>query len=140
MNAKPMKHTDHQKKQFALAQERSRLNDLPGTIEILKSLVAENPASAIFNATYANALKANGNWESALEHFQKAVNLAPKSEAYSLGLFHVLWGQGRREDALDETKRFMSVSESDEYRKIVAAINTHWPHEVPAPKSLESSD
>src|SRR5271155_2616478 len=108
-----MKHTDSQKKQFALAQECSRLNDLPGTIEILKSLVAENPTSAIFNATYANALKANGNLESALAHFQKAVNLAPKSEAYSLGLFHILWGQGRREDALDETKRFMSVSDSD---------------------------
>jgi len=135
-----MSHTDHQKKQFAIAQERSRLNDLPGAIEVLKSLVAENPTSAIFNATYANALKEKGDLGLALEHFQKAVSLAPKSEMYSLGLFHLLWGQGRREDALDETKRFMSVSDSDEYRKIVAAINTHWPHEVPVPKSLESSD
>jgi predicted Zn-dependent protease len=133
-----MNHTDHQKKQFAIAQERSRLNDLPGTIEILKSLVAENPTSAIFNATYANVLKENGDLGLALEHFRKAVSLAPKSERYSLGLFHLLWGQGRRDEALDETKRFMSVSDSDEYRKIVAAINAHWPHEVPVAKIIGS--
>ena len=135
-----MKYTEEEKSKFARAQERSKIDDLPGTIEILKDLVAGNPESAMFNATLANTLKAAGDIEPAIEHFQQAVKLAPKSEQYSLGLFHVLWGQGRREEALDETKRFMALSDSDEYRKIVAAINSHWPHDVTSPDSLDSTN
>jgi predicted Zn-dependent protease len=120
-----MKYNEHQKIQYALAQERSRVNDVPGTLEILKSLVAENPASALFNATLANTLWESGDIEPAIEHFRIAVQLAPESERISLGLFHILWAQGRRVEALDETKRFMSLADSDEYRGIVAAINAH---------------
>lgn len=125
-----MKYSDEERRQFAVAQERSKLDDLPGTIQILKGLVAGNPQSAMFNATLANTLEAIGEIATAIEHFQKAVKLAPKSELYSLGLFHILWEQGRREEALDETKRFISLCDSAEYRKIVAAINSHWPHDV----------
>jgi tetratricopeptide (TPR) repeat protein len=106
------------------------MNDLPGTIEMLRSLVAENPESAILNSTFANTLKETGDFGLAIAHFEKAVQLAPQSELYSLGLFHVLWGQGMREEALVETKRFMTISDSDEYREIVAAINSHWPRGV----------
>lgn len=132
-----MKYSDEVRRQFAVAQERSRLNDLPGTIQILTRLVAGNPQSAIFNATLANTLEATGEIAAAIEHFRKAVKLEPKSEQYSLGLFHILWEQGRREEALDETKRYMSLCESAEYGKIIAAINSHWPHEV---KTSDSRD
>ena len=132
-----MKYTEHERTQFALARERSRMDDLPGTLEIPRNLAAGKPESAIFNATLANTLKAVGDIDCAIEHFRAAVKLAPNSELYSLGLFHILWAQGRREEALDETKRFMSLSESDEYRKIVAAINEHWPHGVPRRKSSD---
>jgi predicted Zn-dependent protease len=128
-----MKYSDHERKQFALAQDRSRANDLAGTIDILRSLAVGKPESAMFNATLANTLKAVGDITPAIEHFREAVKQAPTSELYSLGLFHILWAQGRREEALDETKRFMSLSESDEYRKIVAAINNHWPNRIPTP-------
>jgi predicted Zn-dependent protease len=130
-----MKYSDHERKQFALAQERSSANDLLGTIEILRDLAAGRPESAMFNATLANTLKAAGDITPAIGHFREAVKQAPTSELYSLGLFHILWAQGRRQEALDETKRFMSLSESDEYRKIVAAINHHWPHGVTTPTS-----
>jgi predicted Zn-dependent protease len=135
-----MKYSDEEKEQFALAQERSRNNDLPATIEILSRLVAGKPESAMFNATLANTLKAVGDIEPAIGHFREAVKQAPNSELYSLGLFHILWEQGRREEALDETRRFMSLSESDEYRKIIAAINTHWPHAVPTPNLSDPTD
>ncbi len=130
-----MKYTDHEKKQFALAQERSKLNDLPGTIEILRNLVAENPESAMFNATLANSLKAEGDIDTAIEHFQKAVKLAPKSELYSLGLFHSLWRQEKREEAFDEMKRFMSISDSDDYRAIIAEMNAKWSDDTLSPES-----
>jgi hypothetical protein len=71
-----------------------------------------------------------GDFGPAIAHFEKAVKLVPQSELYSLGLFHVLRGQGMREEALDEAKRFMTISDSDEYREIVAAINSHWPRGV----------
>jgi predicted Zn-dependent protease len=122
-----MAFTEHQRKQWALAQERSQLDDLQGTLEILKKLVGEIPESAVLNATFANTLKAVNDIESAIEHFQTAVKLAPTSELYSLGLFHLFWSQGRQDEAFDEMRRFETISESAEYKKIVAGINAHWP-------------
>jgi predicted Zn-dependent protease len=125
-----MTFTENQRKQWALAQERSQLGDLLGTIEILKKLVEEIPESAVLNATFANTLKAVNDIEPAIEHFQMAVKLAPTSELYSLGLFHIFWSEGRQEDAFNEMKRFMAISDSEEYREIVTEINSTWPHGV----------
>jgi predicted Zn-dependent protease len=90
-----MKYSDEEREQFALAQERSRNNDLPGTIEILSRLVAGKPRAAMFNATLANTLKAVGDITPAIEHFREAVKLVPNSERYSLGLIvaemNVIW-------------------------------------------------
>jgi predicted Zn-dependent protease len=125
-----MAFTEHQRKQWTLAQERSRLDDVPGTLIILRDLVVEIPESAMLNATFANALEAVNDFEPAIEHFQTAVKLAPTSELYSLRLFHIFWSQGRLEDAFNEMKRFMAISDSADYREIVAGINSKWPHGV----------
>jgi predicted Zn-dependent protease len=125
-----MAFTKYQREQWALAQERSRLDDVPGTLKILRDLVAEIPGSAMLNATFANTLKAVNDIEPAIEHFQAAVKLAPTSELYSLGLFHIFWSQGRQDDAFNEMKRFMAVSDSEDYREIVTEINSKWPHGV----------
>jgi predicted Zn-dependent protease len=125
-----MAFTKYQREQWALAQERSRLDDVPGTLKILRDLVAEIPGSAMLNATFANTLKAVNDIEPAIEHFQTAVKLAPTSELYSLGLFHIFWSQGRQDDAFNEMKRFMAVSDSEDYREIVTEINSKWPHGV----------
>ena len=61
--------------------------------------------------------------EEAANAFRQATRLSPKLEAASLGLFHCLWELGRREEALEEAKRFQSVSDSENYRKIVQEIN-----------------
>ena len=100
------------------------------TLKILKKLVEEIPDSAVLNATFANSLKAVNDIEPAIEHFQTAVKLAPTSELYSLGLFHIFWSQGRQDDAFNEMKRFMAISDSADYREIVAGINSKWPHGV----------
>jgi predicted Zn-dependent protease len=118
-----MKYSDDEREQFALAQQRSRNNDLPGTIAILKRLVAGKPRAAMFNATLANTLKAVGDITPAIEHFREAVKLIPNSELYSLGLFHILWEQGRRDEAFDEMKRFTANADSIDYRTIVAEMN-----------------
>ena len=118
-----MRYSDEERGQFALAQQRSRNNDLHGTIEILSRLVAGKPRAAMFNATLANTLKAVGDITPAIEHFREAVKLVPNSEPYSLGLFHILWEQGRREEAFDEMNRFMENANSTDYRTIVADLN-----------------
>jgi len=121
-----VKYSDKEREQFAFAQERSRNNDLPGTIEILSRLVAGKPRAAMFNATLANSLKAVGAITPAIEHFRAAVKLVPNSEPYSLGLFHILWEHGRRDEAFDEMTRFMASGNSTDYRSIVADLNAKW--------------
>jgi predicted Zn-dependent protease len=125
-----MKYSDEEREQFAVAQQRSRNNDLPGTIEILSRLVAGKPRAAMFNATLANTLKAVGDITPAIEHFREAVKLVPNSEPYSLGLFHILWEQGRRDEAFDEMNRFMENANSTDYQTIVADMSAKWSDEA----------
>jgi len=54
--------------------------------------------------------------------FEHAVELAPKLEAVSKGLFHCLWEMGQRDKALEEIKRFQSISDSKDYREIIREI------------------
>jgi hypothetical protein len=50
----------------------------------------------------------------------KCTPISPASEAVSLiWPFHCLWQLGKREEALEEIKRFQSVSNSEGYREIV---------------------
>lgn len=51
----------------------------------------------------------------AIECYEKAVELNPKSEMASLGLFHTLWKMGKENDAFTEMERFLSISTSEEY-------------------------
>jgi len=118
-----MKYTEEEKRQFSEAQERSKSNDLPGTLEALKSLVLQRPDSAMFSATYANTLKESGDLEGALHYFRRAVVIEPTKELYSLGLFHCLWRLEKREEALAEMRRFVSIAESADYQQILRELN-----------------
>lgn len=61
--------------------------------------------------------------EKALDCYEKTVNLSPKSELASLGLFHTLWNLGRHDDAFNEMKRFLSLSSSEEYTHLLSEMN-----------------
>jgi hypothetical protein len=61
--------------------------------------------------------------EEAISAFRGAVRLKPKAEAPSLGLFRCLWELGRLVEAVEEIKRFQSVSHSEDYDRIVKEIN-----------------
>jgi tetratricopeptide (TPR) repeat protein len=115
-------YSEEEKKLFALGQERSRNGDAHGAAEIFQDLVDRRPNSAVFAATLANALGSLGNIEKAEQYFKTAVSLAPRSEKFSLGLFHYLWGQRKQLEALDEMKRFMSLSDSQDYREILSEL------------------
>lgn len=67
-----------------------------------------------------------GELENAVSIFKSAVELSPALEAVSLGLFHCLWKLEKRMEALEEIKRFQSISDSEDYRRIVKEINEKW--------------
>lgn len=126
-----MEYSEEEGKLFALAQEHSRNENIDRVAEILRELVKRRPDSALFNATLANSLNTLGQFDEAENYFRTAIFLSPGSERISLGLFHSLWGRGKRDEALEEMKRFVSLADSDEYRLILAAINKSLADENP---------
>jgi tetratricopeptide (TPR) repeat protein len=57
--------------------------------------------------------------EEASQLFKRVTVLAPKSELASLGLFHTLFELGKTDDAFEEMKRFISISHSEEYERLL---------------------
>jgi len=92
-------------------------------MQILSELAVEEPESPAILAVLGDVCWEMRLLDEAATVFKRAIALAPKLEAVSLGLFHCLWDSGKREEALDEAKRFMSVADSDDYRKIAKEIN-----------------
>jgi tetratricopeptide (TPR) repeat protein len=76
--------------------------DVNEALKLLEDLVISNPDSSKINATLANTYLDLEIMDKALKHFIKATELDPKWEAASLGLFHFLWGQDKRVEALIE--------------------------------------
>ncbi len=97
--------------------------DLEAAKSILEDLSDKDPRSAAIFAVLGDVCWSMKLLDDAVHAFRCAVALAPTLEAVSLGLFHCLWQLGKREEALEETKRFMSVADSDDYRMIVREIN-----------------
>jgi predicted Zn-dependent protease len=62
--------------------------------------------------------------QDAIKCFRKAVALDPALELASLGLYHTLWSSGQKEEALEEMKRFIQVSHSDEYDRLLQAFRS----------------
>ena len=111
------------RKKFEQAQRVYEAKDYEGAQEILSELVAANPDHALLRAVLANTYWDLGRIDEALCEFEKAVLLDPASEKVSLGRFHCLWEQGDKIKALDEAKRFLLISESEEYQNILSSIN-----------------
>lgn len=116
-----LREADHV--EFSKALDLEEQGELEAALERVKRLIA---SGATTSAAYA---KAGGLlWElertrEAETEFRKAVERAPKWKVASLGLFHTLWDQGLRVDALEEAKRFTKLTGSDEYMEIVREIN-----------------
>ena len=111
---------------FEKAQELSCSEDEPRLLLVLQKLVAKRPDIAILHGSLARSFEQNGDLEAAEVEFRKAVELDPESELLSLNLFIHLGDKNRYVEALDETKRFMLISDSDDYREIVKEINEKW--------------
>ncbi len=97
--------------------------DFAGAVRVLLNAVEEYPDAAagwgLLGSIYWCEL---GKPKKAIPCLEKAVRLSPRSELASLGLFHSLWQIGKQGEALEEMKRFQTVSHSKDYDEILAEI------------------
>ena len=111
------------KEKFSKAADLYKQGNLNEALKLLEELAVSNPSSAKIIATLANTYWDLEMADEAFENFQKAVELAPEWEDASLGLFHCLWEHDKKDEALREAKRYMSVSNSKDYEDIIKEIN-----------------
>lgn len=111
---------------FERALEANRSGDPARAVVLLLGLLhrAENRRQRfsvlrVLGGVYLYELGDNGSGE---QYFREAVQIAPRSEAASLGLVHSLMGLGREDKAFDEMRRFLSLRASAEYSRILEDI------------------
>jgi predicted Zn-dependent protease len=110
---------------FKLAMDLYRQEKVSDARAIFDRLTVLYPEHKGFMGMRAWMLYRLGENESAIEQFRRLVALSPTSEKASLGLFHSLWASNRPIEALDEMKRFLSISESDEYEVLRKEFRSH---------------
>ena len=119
--------SEQDKQKFELAQSYSRKGDLPKTLELMQELVDSNPELPVFRAVLANTYWDMEDYDGAEAEFGHAIHLAPEYEVCSLGLFHCLWEQDKREEALIEMKRFRLLAPFKEYLPVLKALAEELP-------------
>jgi tetratricopeptide (TPR) repeat protein len=90
--------------------------------ELLRTLAAEYVNSASVFGLLGDVNWRLGELSDAVRCFGRATSLSPTSELASLGLFHSLWDAGRIEAALNEMQRFLSLSRSAEYARLLREL------------------
>jgi tetratricopeptide (TPR) repeat protein len=112
--------------QFAEAIKFQDAGQLESAKKILLALTETDPQSIRILAALGLVCWELGYLEEAVRVFTRAIELAPTSEGMSKGLFHCLWNLERKVEALEEIKRFQTISDSEDYRAIVNEINEKW--------------
>jgi predicted Zn-dependent protease len=105
--------------EFNRAIEIWRDGDGQMAVQILERLASEHPNRPFILGMLGAIYRSLGDYERAVGYFQQTASLSPKSELASLGLFHSLWQLERREAAMDEMTRFLSVASSEEYDLLI---------------------
>ena len=83
-------------------------------VRLFERLRVLNPVSASVHAFLGDTFWELGRLPDAIRSFQKAVELAPRSEMASLGLFHTLLESGQEERANAVMDRFRALVDPDE--------------------------
>ena len=119
--------------QFSEALRLRDKGDLRGALVQLEELSQQYPSSAEVWLMLGHLQWHQAGLKSAITSFRRAAELAPALELASLGLFHALWEDDRRQEALAEMQRFVSLAgPSEEYGKILSGINSDAPKSTPA--------
>jgi tetratricopeptide (TPR) repeat protein len=105
--------------EFNRALQLRDKGDLIGAASIFERLDKENPNQSVILGMWASIYFHLEDWKKALPLYQRTTQLKPKSELASFGLFHSLWNLGKQDEAFSEMRRFLSISDSEEYRQLI---------------------
>ena len=119
-----MKFSEDDRILFESAQNNAQLGNIQTAIKQLKGLIIKYPKNGLLHAVLANNYWDLGDLDNAESEFSKGVGLYAKNEHCSLGYFHFLWEQDKQLEALDEMKRFLTISKSSEYDEILKCITS----------------
>jgi predicted Zn-dependent protease len=111
------------KKQFSEAVKLKDAGQFESAKRLLQDLREKDPNSTAIVAVLGHVYFDMRLFDEAVSTFKRAIQLSPTLEAVSLGLFHSLWRLRKLEEALEEVKRFQSLSDSEEYREIIKELN-----------------
>lgn len=91
--------------------------------DILSELSSEYPQTAAVWLMLGHVRWKREDLSAATESFRRASILAPKMELASLGLFHTLWELGRRDEAFEEARRYITLAgPSKEYGMLLREL------------------
>jgi len=111
------------------AKMLSQQGDEAAARQRLKDLLAEQPNNQAALLMLGGSYFCSGMLQEAEIVFEQLVLAEPGMGKYSIALFNTLWKLGRKEEALEEIKRFLSVADKsaeretvEQYLAIVAGI------------------
>jgi tetratricopeptide (TPR) repeat protein len=119
---------------FKQAIELREIGNHAEAIELLKTIEHEAGDRPNFLLVIGDLYRVQGDADQALHYFGRAIEAAPAHELASLSLFHLLWEMGEhgienaQGRALEEIKRFMSISDSEDYRRIISELHIKLVH------------
>lgn len=113
-------------KEFLHATEFRDAGRYDEALDALNKLRGQLESSAAYWAVVGHVLWKLQRRKEATEAFRRSTGIAPKYEPPSLGLFHCLLEMKKTREAFDEMRRFLSLSESEEYRRLMKDINDEW--------------
>jgi len=93
------------------------------SLKILLKLATRFPDHPPLLGVIASVYFEMDDLEHAIEYFKRTVELSPKSELASRGLFHSLYRSGFKDRAFSEIRRFLSLRSSDEYLRLLSELN-----------------
>jgi predicted Zn-dependent protease len=117
-----MSQSKNYKLRFRDVSQLRDQGDADGAIRVLRQLIAEFPEKVAAYLIIGDILWDESKLAQASKQFRTATKRFPKSKIASLGLFHTLWQQSKTDAALDEIKRFQSVSFCSDYEEIINEI------------------
>jgi len=106
------------------------LGQFEKALKIRKTLEQAFPKHRLVLMALGNTYENLRRLDEAEKYYREAVRLYPKEEFASKFLFHLLWDddrefweEDRRDEAIEEMKRFQSLSHCEDYMEIVREIN-----------------
>lgn len=88
-------------------------------VQSLQRILHQHPNSAAAWGYLAAVYFEHDDMKRAADNFRRATELNPRSEKASLGLFHSLWSLELATEAVAEMRRFLSITESVEYGRLL---------------------